>query len=319
MKNKLLFLLFLCIGMSSINAQINVGSTEFVRKDPGKFLPEDIDALKATTTIFVYRDIDEPILDKIQKAFEQSWNITKVEFIKYSELSKYSNKQGYSYFMINGIIKTITSSSGMTSEYTHIYLKLSMFIKNKKGKIEEKVFCRIELYPLFTSSTNMSKIIKKSEKEAGKYANGDCQYYNLHPGFLKLWLNVVNENLSNKSTRWLYNSESNPAEIAKMKKETLYIPDFILIKFAIFTGDESERYDEKDLFKGITKYKLLPAEELSDLLLSDNPPAYVMIYTKSSTDVYYTVYNTKTGSIIYSEYDGSTYNPKNKQLLKIYK
>src|SRR5690606_38148987 len=111
MKIIILLISSFILNFNFLLAQINVGSSEYVRFDAGKILPEDIELLKSTTTLFVYRDIDEPILDKIKKAFEQSWTITKVEFIRHHELSKYANKSGYSYFMIEGFIRENTSIS----------------------------------------------------------------------------------------------------------------------------------------------------------------------------------------------------------------
>ena len=94
----------------------------------------------------------------------------------------------------------------------------------------------------------------------------------------------------------------------------------MLFKFNKFTGDESKKHEEKDIFEDYTlKYKLLPMKELSDKILTDKTPFYYMVYIKSSTDKFVTVYNAATSEIIYSVYTTTSYNLKSSDLKDLQK
>jgi hypothetical protein len=111
----------------------------------------------------------------------------------------------------------------------------------------------------------------------------------------------------------------NEQELNKLKTSTLYVPDYVLVKFNMFTGDESKQHKEEDLFEDYKlKYQVLSTKKLNDNILSDPAGFYYLLYVKSSTDKFVSVVNSKTGEIIYSEYTGVKYNLKPGDLKDLY-
>lgn len=83
-----------------------------------------------------------------------------------------------------------------------------------------------------------------------------------------------------------------------------------MVEFGKFTGDESKNHDPEKIFKSYPyTYELIDAEDLSEKILSGEE-FYYMVFVKSSTDKYLTIFNSVSGEIIYSKYSPASYNVK---------
>ena len=110
----------------------------------------------------------------------------------------------------------------------------------------------------------------------------------------------------------------NKDEFKKLASETLFIPDYVMTKFAKNADDESKKFDTKEIFDGFNlNYKLLSLEELNDKILNNPTPIYYLLFIKTLNEKFITVTNSKTGEIIYSEYSGSPSNFKSSDLKEI--
>ena len=128
---------------------------------------------------------------------------------------------------------------------------------------------------------------------------------------MKNYLQVVNGYLNDSSERWLYKSDTKNKGLKALKNKTLYIPDYALTYFNPYTGDESTKQDEAKIFKKYPfKYELISADKLSKKIMTEEKSFYYMAYVKSSTDKYLTIFNSKTGKIVYSKYKPTSYNVK---------
>jgi hypothetical protein len=126
--------------------------------------------------------------------------------------------------------------------------------------------------------------------------------------------------LDQSEKRHLYKSILNETELKNLKDEVLYVPDYVLINFNKFTGDETKKHDEKDIFKNYKfEYKLMSTDELNEKIMNDTTSFYYLIYIKSSADKFVSVINSLTGEIIYSNYTYRSYNIKSKDLKKLRK
>ena len=117
----------------------------------------------------------------------------------------------------------------------------------------------------------------------------------------------------------LYAEYTNQKELKNLTKETLYIPDFTLVKLNKFNGDERKRHDLEDIMGDYEqKYKLIKTTELNQSILN-NQKMYYLVYVKSSTDKYISVINSQTGEIIYTRYTPLSYNIKSGDLKELNK
>lgn len=306
---KLLLAVALCFGLLA-QAQLNVGNIEMVHFKAGQFEDGEIAALQSTKTLFVYRAVDEPYLELLKNSLKGAWTITELEFISYAEFSKMKKLDGYSVFSMGGILKTRRSSSGMETQNDHYYMTLRAF----DGK-EEIVYARIELFLKFTSIEQM-RILKGPKQN--KYLYESAEIFNWFPGMIKNSLQTINKYLLAEETRWMY-ANSNTPELQNLKEDTLFVVDYSLVKFAKFTGDETERYAPEDIMgKYPYAYEFISNEALSERIMNGQK-CYYLYFVKSSTEKYVNVINSETGEIIYSAYKSASYNISSKDIKKIIK
>lgn len=304
MKKILMVITALTIG-SSIQAQIGVGPIELVKMKAGEFSEEAISKLKASKTVFIYRESDN--IEELKKAVQEVWEITEISFQPYSKLNTI-NLKNTSVFSIGGVNTKTWKFSGMNYDNTHLYLSLWMQGKNKKGKKIKNSYCRIELHPSYVDYANVTNA---KSKDALDYIYNEGQLKNWNVGFIKNYLKNVNDLLTAEVERWLYLTETENTELKNLTNKVLYIPEYALVKFNQFTGDESKSLDEAKLFKSYPySYKIINTEELNKKILDSIESFYYMVYVKSSTDKYITIYNGQTGSIVYSIYKPLSYNLK---------
>lgn len=291
--------------------QINVGVNELNQLASRPFKQNELDLLKKSKTIFVYRECDKANLDFFKKTINEAWDYTELEFVSHDEFLSKKIDQNNSFFTIDGVHKVKTSSSGMITESTYIYLKLWM-----KDNGKELVFCQIYLYPTFETYKNAS--IRLSNMIG--YLYDEAVLHNWNSIFLKNSLQYVNKKLSNSSVRSLYKNEVNLDSLSILKYDTLHIIDYSLIKFNPKNGDESERHEITSLLsKYPYPYKLISIEEFTEKDLNTEKPLYYLSYVKNNANKFVSVFNSKTGDILCSFNSVVSYNLTPGDFIKISK
>ena len=280
--------------------QINVGVNELNQLASRPFKQNELDLLKKSKTIFVYRECDKANLDFFKKTINEAWDYTELEFVSYDEFSSTNIDKNNSFFTIDGIHKVKTSSSGMITESTYFYLKLWMYDNDK-----ELTFCQIYLYPTFDAyrraNANLTGFVDYLYKKA--------VLHNWNTIFLKNSLQFVNQKLTNSSVRPLYKNEVNLDSLSILKYDTLHIIDYSLIKLNPKNGDESERHEITSLLsKYPYPYKLISIEEFIEKDLNTEKPLFYLSYVKNNANKFVSVFNSKTGDILCSFNSVISYN-----------
>lgn len=303
-----------CLGLAvPLLSQINVGSEELVKLKPGKIDSADLERLKKTETVFVCGvDVDPEIW---KKTLEEVWTLTPLKVVPVNEFSLEDYDEARtSFFTINGVSTTVSNmNSGFSYDTEHQYLHLWMHDSKAKKKDRKKTFCRIELSTRSQGiSTALSMESSRDQMLMIMYQTGF--FDNWHLGFIKVYLQVVNQALSANTEHWLYNSDKKNPAAKKMAKATLFVPQYMMRQNEKFTGKEKPSLTKQAMFKDYPfPYQVLPAAELSDLILKKEG-LYVLLYVISSTNAYVTVFDTHKGSVVYSDYQPGTYNAKSKDL-----
>lgn len=284
-----------------------------------------ISKIKNGTTYIAMKDPNAENSKEYVNVFKSNWTISKVEFIKYSEIEKYLSPEN-SFLTIGGyetntqftkLYNNGSSKNGINYSNTHLYLELwtcdEKYFQSKKKKKEfensDKIqVARIELFTDFETLSDPDKLFQSDY-------NGNGHIRNWGAGILKNQIQSLTSYLNKNENRTLFSEIFNAKELQNLKKEVLYVPEYVLIKFNKFTGDETKKHDEKDIFEDYKlKYKLISTDELNQKILTDKTPFYYLIYIKSSTDKYISVINSATGEIIYSTYSPVSYNIKSGDL-----
>lgn len=318
------FAVFGVMLLSSISlfAQINVGLLEGGRLNRGAIYKEDVEEMKKRTAYFVCRDDDD--VQAMQSAFEAVWTISPIKVIPFSQRDSIDLEKA-TIFMISGFSKTVqyvdqngSSAGHINWTNTHMYLKFTLpEVKERRGKkkIEMKWFGRIEIYPMTPAIPEL-----KPDQSYDEFLYTDGAVYNWNPTFLSFYLKVFNQQLVDVKKRWLYSSTVDKVRIKQLRKDTLYIPDYVFNNNAAVKNEGEERLDMKKILKEYHyPYVVLTSEEIAERMKSSPAGLLVMSLIISSTDQYLTVFDTKDGAMIYSKYAGLSYNLKPGNVAKLNK
>lgn len=277
---------------------------------------ENFKEIKSRKTIFVVDSFEKNEFEKMINSF---WNLNKYEVISRKEYefqkSKYINEKN-SIFEFSGIVVTVTNQkSNMTTQYlysNYTYFYCTDIKKKDDGEFKYK---KNEVASVFFSgdAESMWGIIKTSS-----YENLTNQLYNYKMGYMKNYLQFIQQNLKNETSSWAFVSDYDKKKIKALSKHTLYIPDYIKTIYNGWTGEEKERENPDDLFEDYKfKYEWISNEKLNEKILSENEDFYYLMYTKINSMKIVSIVNGKTGEIIYSDYHSFSYKLKPKDLKAI--
>lgn len=309
-------------------AQIQVGSNEIASMNrAGKISADDLAALKKTTTVFTLPYKDYADKDLFEEAIRQVWTITPFRIIKPDEMGDYVRKEGYSLFSFGGFVTTRNSSSGsMGMSNMHLAYDLWMPETNKKGKVSQSYFARILIYPdnetFFTAMRNSGRKNDDFSSRLLSFVYNDAVIYNWSAGLLKGYLKKVNDCLQQHEERGPFSEEEDKKALSSLKNDTLYVPDYVQIRYNMFTGAEKadEEGGDEDMKKAYPyPVKMVSKAQLDALLLDKSRPVKYLVYVKSSTDKFINVYDSGTGKLLYARYVKISYNFRNKDLSKLAK
>jgi hypothetical protein len=294
----------------------------------------DLPRLKKSTTYIVMPDTASAVSQPYKAIFQQYWTYTPIAFIEYKDIYEHLGPEA-SFFTLGNYTTTSTfvrvndkgvRRKGGSYSNTHLYYELWVCDpknlskwQNRKKKTEEmpdkvkRIIGRVELYTDYLTLL-WPENIYKSDYDGGGHI------YNWGPGYLKNYLQSLMALLEAGQERSLYKSELNPQQLRNLKKQTLYVPDYVLVKFKKFSGDESTRHEESDIFKSYKlPYELVSTNALSQKIIDSTEPFYHLVYIKSSTDKYVSVYDSQTGELVYTSYTPISYNIKDDDIEKLAK
>lgn len=316
-------ILCLALGLSLSQftfAQIQVGSATHT-KGPGKISDEDITKFKASTTYFVLQERDYGHQADFEKAIAKVWTVTPFKIIKASEMSAL-DKNKSSIFFFGGFVTTRQGRS-TTTFHPHLSYDLFMFSTNKKGKTEQNMFAKFLLH---LDGESYRFILRYANGNSARFSENvipflynEAEMQNWSPLMLSGYLKVINDGLTSGSLRSVFEEYTNKDGIKALQSQTLYVPNYVNTKFNMFTGDEKDTEDDdtdlKSAYAFPSQYTTLADLETA---AQNNPNGiFYLSYIKNSTDKYVSVFNSKTGEMLYTAYTPVSYNFKLKDLKRI--
>lgn len=279
--------------------QINVGDALMpsAMNKGGKFEKENVEEFKKTTTVCFVQNKDKGKLAEYKKAASQAWNFNKIEFAIISDYSKYAGKAGYSFITITGIV----ADRGNASSTSSYFLKFWYPFQTKKGKMDEKVIARVDLYLDPATTGDLMYGSGNKEDKSSAMVSDQAVFYNLSPGYLKCYLAVVNKYLNEQKKHFLFEEETDPKLLKALSKDTLFLPEYIKLGSGMATGKVR---DEKELLEKYEyKYKLLSNDAISNKILGANKNTFVFSYIYFGAQKFYSIFEASKGTIVYSAYE----------------
>lgn len=323
---KILLFLGLATATLSARAQIQVGSNEIATMNrPGGISKDDMTRFKKSTTLFTLPYKDYKQQQQFEAAIKSVWTITPFKIIRPDEMGKYMKDGGYAIFSFGGYMVT-HGNTGPSATNMHLAYDLWMPEEKKNGNVKQNYLARILIYPdnetFFTAMRNTGKRNDDFSAKMISYIYNEAIIYNWSAGLLSGYLKKVNDNLAAHDERGPFTEETDKKALSALKSDTLYVPDYVNVKFNMFSGAEKMDEDEADdELKRAYPFpvKMVSAERLDELIRDKSHPVKYLVYIKSSTDKFINVYESGTGALLYSRYVKLSYNFKNKDLSRLAK
>jgi hypothetical protein len=294
-----LLMLALCIYAGAVLSQTRVSNE--------KMLPK----AKMGTTYILMKDTANPATTVYKEIFKKCWTFSKFKFINTADQPKYITPES-SFFYFENLLSSPSNYDGSVnmvySSFKTIYLTMyndDYFKAIKKGKKvppeSECTLGTIELHCVpFVSSQNI----------ADSMYTGGTGIRNWGPGMFKNQLQQLVFYLNKGINKEAGAAVEEKEKIKGLKKQTLYVPDYVLIKYNAFNGSESRR-EEKDVFEDYEyPYKLISIKELNDKIINDKEPFYYLNYVRNSAQKYVAIVDSETGQVIYMDWSPAGYNLK---------
>ncbi len=309
-----------CLASTRAVAQIQVGSATH-SKGPGKISEETMSRFRQSTTYFILQEKDYAHEDLFREAIAKTWTITPFKIIRPEEMSQL-DQQKSSFFFFGGFV-TVRQGRSTVTYHPHLSYDLFMLSSNKKGKTEQDMLGKVLLH-----------LDGASYRHVMRYANGNNKHFseqvipflyreafmqNWTPQMLSGYLKVINDGLISGTLRSVFDEYTDQEGIKALKHQTLYIPDYVTIKFNMFTGAEKETEPEEGEDNTIYPFdnKYLAAQDIANIADAQNKAYAYLSYIKSSTDKFVSVFDGQTGKLLYTAYTPVSYNFKSKDLKRI--
>jgi hypothetical protein len=267
--------------------------------------------LKNSTTYIVVTDTNNEKTREYMDIYKKYWKLSPIVFISPSQVK---DSLGLNRFFIT--IEVVHSAWTTTSMPQGHQVSISSYWSNfnfracykRRGEILQDIVASMSIYcdPKYANSSYILD-----------YSGGHIR--NWGPGVFK---NIIQELVSalDKGKKRPYNFEvMGKKTMSELKKKTLYVPDYVLLKFNERTRQETWISDEKKIFGSYKfDYKIISIDELNRKIQSDSTTGfYYLSFIRNSSVKYINVVNSLTGEIIYSRFYSEGYNLKYKDLRKL--
>ncbi len=304
--------------------QINIGSSISSQgNSPGRLSDEEISDLKKSTTLFVLQKSDYSHSAEFEKVISSVWKVSKFKIIKSDEIETYAAMPGYTFFSFGTAEHDRPTKNGGTAVGTvHMTYDLWYANLNKKGKVKGRYY-----YARIMLSNNSENILAIRDRFSVfdnekflQYMYGEAHIDNWGAGYLKNYLQVINDGLMKGEMRGRYTSDENDKALFALRRDTLYVPDYINKRVSgnPFTAEGNDNDADEGSVKEVYHHpiKFLSAEELNNKILNETKPFYYLLYVRSATDKFVNVYHTVQG-MVYARHTNLSYNFKYKDLGKL--
>lgn len=254
--------------------------------------------LKNGTTYVVMNDTGASIANEYKQIFKKYWTISKLKFIKESDIKNYY-APGNFFFSLD-LIDKLVGQFTYSNYYFNLWTCDPKFLKKKDKPLvlgDKIMVARICLYADHEVRSKASFLATCDFDWNGHFHNWGKGFLKNHIQYL---MTLINSGEEQQPEKIIIKDES---KITKLKKQTLYAPDYILISVNKFNGDDSKKNDEKEIFESYKyPYKLVTEKELNDKILNDKEPFYYISYVQGDgMPQTINIVDSQTGEIIYFE------------------
>ena len=240
---------------------------------------------------------------------EEHWDFTELEFHSYKQYLKSKDQEGYSFLLFGD--DHITSG---LSESNYLYWELwTWYAPNGDWSQKKKIlFARLEFYPDPETTFNPSNIYDYRFDTEGHIMNWT-------PGMFKNYVQELQDLISRQEERPISKFYVEPENLAKVKDETLYIPDYVLDQYNANLVSQG-KISAKELMSDYPyKYKVVSNAELSKMILDSNEPLYYLLFVRSNSDKFISIVEGQSGAFLYTRFTPISFSVKRPDIKKLVK
>lgn len=287
----------------------------FTLQTKGQIIVQDnkkLEKIKSGNTYIMVGSVKFPNAAKFLAAAKENWTLSKsIDFLSPDHLSQITPNDSFL------SLEALTETRG---SLRNIYFYLTFWTCKEKFFKGARDLRQSDHEPVASAclsvdikAFNASRFFKENDFDGGGLL------YNWSPGMFKNTLQQMTRLLNSGSKVKLQDDITNKIELAKLKTETLYVPDFNLIKFSPFLGKSKTPADEEKIFDDYKlPYQVINKDDLEPVIFASRP-SYYLIFIKDSSSKIVCVINSKTGETIYSRATSISYNLKSGDLKDLYK
>ncbi|MDJ1496065.1 hypothetical protein QNI19_24225 [Cytophagaceae bacterium DM2B3-1] len=308
---------------------------------------EELKAIRSSTLIFFYKSADESILPQLEKALKSSWKVTPLKLVPFSQIEKYLNEPNYSYATLTTFIdgsSTISGgqkmpvwylfldfwinkseekiprksfawvclSTGGTMPYAPIYgFPLTASFGSYATKAGSYNVLGNEVIDLSYKIKANKELIKEKKIPATDnyfdYLYNHGSFHNWTLPDLKAYFSVVNNHVQNGTTRAFRQEDMDVSELSKLKKDTLFIPEYALLvpdkpkKDTMIYKQVSENEIKKILAAYPYPYQIVSEDILVKKIMDPAKSIYYLSHIVTSAKIV-AIINSQSGKIIYTDF-----------------
>ncbi|MES1181249.1 MAG: hypothetical protein ABUL44_00485 [Flavobacterium sp.] len=194
--------------------------------------------IKNQTLYVEMSDTTSAVNKQMAKAIRQGWTVSKLEFVSPSQISKYyqpgnffvtlehDNSSFNFYREKTNAFGEITTSRSPNINNDYFYLSFWVLDKSyEPGKeLKPKNKRRVARAELYLMSIGTGNIIFSSENIGS--SGFQYEFCNVLPGYIKCIFQGVSNNIAANRTIQLKKDVDASPELANLKKDTLYVPNY---------------------------------------------------------------------------------------------
>jgi hypothetical protein len=268
-------------------AQIQVSKGLAISKIPGSHKKEMLEQLKNAKTYFIYPASDIDQLDELKKELSSVWTFNTLEFLSIDKIDEIKGVKGVAAFYPERMMTTEEwTGSGGTYTYYNSFIHLSLNLGEKLY-----TFARIE-----TQDVMYAKVPNI----------GELPFAHWSIPFLKAYLFNINKELSNGASCGFQDTVKK-IELKELKDGTLVIPEDVM-------GSDTA----KELMTEYSgKFEVMPANTIQAFIKGSDKPVFIANFLITSKDKCATIYNARTGEMVYNAYTTMSREFKSKDFYRI--
>jgi hypothetical protein len=305
----IILLLFLTplLGLS----QVRVGDFSYSKNKLKKLNEKNLKRFTNTQTTFVFPNFFPK--SSYENILGQVWDVTPYKVIYEDDFTGGDLKIDDALARFQSVEIEETTRLGMIKTYSYTFLDFNVVDKVKKKKKENTWSVSRVGAIYFTEGIKMRKQIALPS-----FAEEvDMDLINFRLGYLKNYLQLINEKLKNKKSIDIYDDYTLP-ELKNLKNHILYIDSNLLYGFNAFFVREKKSPEIEKLMKDYPfKYEVVDYKMLEEKIFSENNDFYYLMYNQINYNKIINIVNGRTGNVVYQEYTTMSYNIKPKDLKKI--